>query len=155
MSVKTLLLCIFPVCSAVDPLCHIKFFPLMPPELISPLIKFPQDPLTIHCRWGDIGRVHPSFCHFFLLSGVPHNPSLLCCTLKANLPSLSRESTTEPDWLLGNVMRNASVHQEDGMRQLVPEVCVLWHSLWRYGWWQKSHLLVLPYRFIILRAIKD
>jgi len=36
---------------------------------------------------------------------------------QANLPRCIMESTTEPDWLLVNVMSNASAHLKDGVWQ--------------------------------------
>lgn len=74
---------------------------------------------------------------------------------------LERESTSVPDWLLGNVMRNASVHQEDRVQQLVPVRLVCYDPV--YGGTADGSLvtppqrgfLVLPYTFITLTPLQN
>lgn len=129
----------FPRVLSCGPLCHVTVFPLTPPELISPLTEFPHDPLTIHCRWGDIGHVHPSFCHFFLLSGVRHNPSLLCRT-EGKFTQLDH-GVHHRTWLVVRKC-NEKCQRTPGRWSAAASACevgLLRPSLWRYKADDSSH----------------
>lgn len=103
-------------CSAVERPCHERVCSdatsRMAPELISPLTKFLlQVRRCWPCSSATSAVVCLASCHNLPYRGghiVQRRPS---------------------DWLLGNVIRNASVKQEDGVRQLVPVRLVRYESV--------------------------